>query len=186
MLLLTDDMGEENRLLLISGYGSKMTVWRRPFLSPLYAKYKVIIFDNRGMGLTTLGEKAYTLHQCAEDTKGFLEALGIKKTYVLGYSMGASIAQELVLKYPQVVKKLILGGPNALGKAQMDPRVQRSLADLSGSNSVLWKRRLRLIFPREWLDRHTYLMNMKVTFNRFVMKKQVEARCRHGKGQTNA
>jgi len=57
----------------------------------------------------------------------------------------------------------------------MDPRVQRSLADLSGSNSVLWKRRLRLIFPREWLDRHTYLMNMKVTFNRFVMKKQVEA-----------
>jgi pimeloyl-ACP methyl ester carboxylesterase len=162
-------------LILISGYGSKMTVWRRSFLSSLYSKYKVIIFDNRGMGLTTLGEKEYTLQQCAQDTKGLLDALGIKKAYVLGYSMGASIAQEFILKYPHAVKKLILGGSNALGKAQMDTRVQRSLADLSGSNSVLWKRRLRLIFPREWLDSHSYLMNIKVTFNRFVMKKQVEA-----------
>ncbi len=162
-------------LLLISGYGSKMTVWRGLFLSQLYSKYKVIIFDNRGMGLTTLGTKEYTLHQCAEDSKGLLDALGIKKAFILGYSMGASVAQELVLKYPKMVKKLVLGGSNALGKAQMDPCVQRALADLTGSNSVLWKRRLRLIFPREWLDRHSYLMNIKVTFNRFVMRKQVVA-----------
>jgi len=162
-------------LLLISGYGSKMTVWSRPFLSQLYSKYKVIVFDNRGMGLTTLGAKEYTMQQCAEDTKGLLDVLGIKKAFVFGYSMGASIAQELVLKYPKMVKKLVLGGSNAMGKAQMDPRVQRSLADLTGSNSVLWKRRLRLIFTREWLDRHSYLMNINVTFNRFVMRKQVVA-----------
>ena len=74
-----------------------------------------------------------------------------------------------------MVKKLILGGANALGKGQMKPLVRKSLADLSGSNRALWMRKLKLIFPEKWLKQHTYLMKLHVTFNRHVMKKQIEA-----------
>jgi len=162
-------------LVLIGGYGSTMSVWQRSFVSLLAARYRVIIFDNRGMGQSTLGLKDYTVQQCAQDTKGLLDKLHISSAYVFGYSMGASIAQELVLKYPAMVKKLILGGANALGKGQMKPLVRKSLADLSGSNRALWMRKLKLIFPEKWLKQHTYLMKLHVTFNRHVMKKQIEA-----------
>lgn len=162
-------------LVLIGGYGSTMSVWQRSFVSLLAARYRVIIFDNRGIGQSTVGIKDYTLQRCAQDTKGLLDKLHINSAYVFGYSMGASIAQELVLKYPAMVKKLILGGANALGKGQMKPIIRSSLADLSGSNHALWIRKLKLVFPAKWLKQHAYLMKLHVTFNRQVMKKQVEA-----------
>lgn len=167
--------GRGEPLLLIGGYGSTMSVWRKSFLSQLSSRYHVIIFDNRGMGKSTLGTQKYTLEQCADDTKGLLGVLRIENVYVLGYSMGASIAQELVLKYPDIVKKLILGGANSLGKKQMKPEIQRALMNLYGSDALLWRQKLKLIFPAEWLKKHEYLFNLPIKFNREVMKKQIAA-----------
>jgi len=167
--------GHGKPLILIGGYGSTMKVWGKLFLSYLTSHYRIIIFDNRGIGNSTVGTKEYTIEQCAEDAKGLLDKLNVKEAYVFGYSMGASIAQELVLRYPDEVKKLILGGANALGKAQMKPIVQRSLADLSGSDSALWRRRVKMIFPHQWLRKHSRILRLSVKFDREVMKKQVDA-----------
>ncbi len=167
--------GHGKPLILIGGYGSSMTVWGRSFLSCLSSHYRVIIFDNRGIGSSTLGTQPYTIEQCAEDTKGLIDALKLKEVYVFGYSMGASIAQELVLRHPSVVKKLILGGANSLGKTQMKPIVQRSLADLSGSDNALWRRKVKIMFPINWLKERPYILRLSVKFNREVMKLQINA-----------
>ena len=60
------------------------------------------------MGETSAGHKDFTIEQFAEDTYELMEALKIQKAHVLGWSMGASIAQELALNHPEKVKKLIL------------------------------------------------------------------------------
>ena len=48
----------------------------------------VIIFDNWGVGQSTLGTRVFSINQFANDTVGLLDALGIQKADILGYSMG--------------------------------------------------------------------------------------------------
>jgi len=51
--------GEGDALLLIMGYSGTMDLWPPEVLRELASHYKVIIFDNRGMGETTASDKEY-------------------------------------------------------------------------------------------------------------------------------
>ena len=70
--------------------------------------HTVIVFDNHGIGETTVGTKPFSIEQFANDTAGLLDALHIEKADVFGASLGSFVAQELTLKYPQKVDRLIL------------------------------------------------------------------------------
>ena len=85
-------------------------LWDQRFLQNLASQFRVVIFDNRGMGETTLGDthKNTSIVQFANDTAGLMDALGFKKASVLGWSMGGFIAQELALNHPDKVDRLIL------------------------------------------------------------------------------
>ena len=99
--------GEGEPLLLIMGLGSDLTSWI--FQIPEFSKkYRVIVFDNRGVGRTDAPDTPYSIDMMADDTAGLLDALSIEKAHVLGVSMGGMIAQELAIKHPQRVKRLIL------------------------------------------------------------------------------
>jgi len=99
--------GEGEPLLLIMGLGSDLTSWI--FQIPEFSKkYRVIVFDNRGVGRSDAPDVPYSTELMADDTAGLLHALDIDKAHILGLSMGGMIAQELALKYPQRVKSLIL------------------------------------------------------------------------------
>ena len=58
-------------------------------LSDLSSNHTVIVFDNRGVGNTTTGNKPFSILQFANDTAGLLDALKIQKADVLGYSLGS-------------------------------------------------------------------------------------------------
>ena len=94
-------------LILIMGYGSTMNLWESALISKLASRFKVIIFDNRGAGISTTGTEPFSIVQFCEDTTGFMDALGIQQAHVLGWSMGSLIAQELILRHPSRVNKLI-------------------------------------------------------------------------------
>ena len=85
-----------------------MNLWEPALLEALGAHYQVIIFDNRGMGLTEAGTHDFSLEQFADDTAGLLDALGLKQAHVLGWSMGSLIAEESTLRHPDKVGHLIL------------------------------------------------------------------------------
>lgn len=99
--------GEGEPLLLIMGLGMDINGWI--FQVPEFlAHFKVVIFDNRGIGKTSAPPGPYSTKMMANDTAELMNILGVESTHILGISMGGMIAQELAINYPKKVRKLIL------------------------------------------------------------------------------
>jgi pimeloyl-ACP methyl ester carboxylesterase len=118
------EIGSGEPLIMIMGYSGAMDLWDPRLVNLLAKHYRVIVFDNRGMGNTTSSDKEYTIRLFADDTAGLMDALGIKKAHVMGWSMGTNIAQELTLDYPEKVDKLILYAGDTGGKEALPPSPQ--------------------------------------------------------------
>jgi len=116
--------GKGEVLLLIPGSSMTMDEWEPNVINRLASNHTVIVFDNRGIGNTTAGNKTWSIEQFANDTAGLLTALKIEKPVeVLGFSLGGFIAQELTLMHPQKVNKLILYATGCGGKATIPPQI---------------------------------------------------------------
>jgi 3-oxoadipate enol-lactonase len=100
--------GQGDPVLLVNGLGSPAVNWLLQ-VKALAPRYQVITFDNRGVGESDLPpEPVYTTAQMAEDAAELLRHLKIKRAHVLGASMGGTIAQELALRHPELVRSLVL------------------------------------------------------------------------------
>ncbi len=100
--------GEGEPLVLIHGI-LDISGWSNQ-IPTLSQRYRVVAFDNRGVGRTDSTEPPYTTAGMADDTVGLLDVLGIDQAHIVGYSLGGAIALELAIKYPERVKNLILVG----------------------------------------------------------------------------
>ena len=69
--------GNGEPIVLISGGSADKNAWDPSFISDLSSNHTVIVFDNRGVGNTTIGSQPYTIDQLANDTAGLLDALGM-------------------------------------------------------------------------------------------------------------
>lgn len=99
--------GEGEPVLLIAGLASDLYTWKKA-LPQLEKRHKVIVFDNRGSGLTESSAATFTISTLSDDAAALLRALDIKKTHVVGWSMGGNVAQELALRHPKMVGTLVL------------------------------------------------------------------------------
>ncbi|VVN90969.1 alpha/beta fold hydrolase [Pseudomonas fluorescens] len=88
--------------------------WDPRVVDGIAANHHVVVFDNRGVGAST-GEPAATIEQMADDAISFIKAKGYTQVDLFGFSMGGMIAQEIVLKEPQLVRKIILAGTGPAG-----------------------------------------------------------------------
>ena len=78
------------------------------------AKHQIIAFDNRGVGATE-GKTPITIAEMAKDAIRFIKAMGYEKVDIVGFSMGAFIAQEILLQEPQLVRKAVMTGTGPAG-----------------------------------------------------------------------
>jgi 3-oxoadipate enol-lactonase len=99
--------GEGEPLLMVSGLGADLKSWMIQLLS-FKRHYRVIRFDNRGVGKSDKPFGPYSIRMMADDAIGLMDHLGIRKAHVLGMSMGGMIAQEIAINYPERVLRLIL------------------------------------------------------------------------------
>jgi 3-oxoadipate enol-lactonase len=108
--------GDGYPLILIRGLGSNADHWYEQV--PVLSKaYRVITFDNRGVARSGDSGDDFSILDMALDTLGLMDVLGIKKSHIMGLSMGGMIAQELAINYPERIDLLILacthcGGPH--------------------------------------------------------------------------
>jgi pimeloyl-ACP methyl ester carboxylesterase len=110
-----DMAGEGKPVLLIHGFASNARVnwWDTGWVKVLTeAGYQVITFDNRGHGLSgkLYDVAAYPAPEMAEDARRLLDHLGIEKTLVMGYSMGARISAFLTINHPERVRAAVFSG----------------------------------------------------------------------------
>jgi pimeloyl-ACP methyl ester carboxylesterase len=101
-------IGSGEPLVMIVGLGNTMDRWPKEVIDALSKKYQLIVLDNRGMGYTTVNDVTFTYKLFADDVIGLLDTLKVEKTHVLGFSMGSTITQELLLEYPQRFNKAII------------------------------------------------------------------------------
>lgn len=120
--------GRGKPVFLVHGFGSKKESWMAQF-DPLSEHFKIIRYDCRGSGKSERPNHPYTMDLFVEDLKGLMDLLKIKTAYFIGFSLGGTILQNFVLKYPEKVDKLILissiakipegGGPEAYIKSRL-------------------------------------------------------------------
>jgi len=139
--------GSGKPLVMIMGFRGTMGQWDPALLQELEKNYTLVLFDNRGVGFSTDTEQDLTtIPQMAEDTVNLIKALGYDKVYLLGWSMGSRIAQNIAMTHPTLVDKLILCSPNPGGKHQVPRKTDtyQKLTELNLTREGL----LSLIFPQ--------------------------------------
>ncbi len=122
---------EHPTLLMIQGLARTSSHWGE-LADELAKSFRIITFDNRGVGKSGTPRPPYTTAQMAEDALQVLNAAGAERAHVLGISLGGMIAQELALRYPRRVSKLVLGCTRAKHNAGASMTL-RAMATLVGA-----------------------------------------------------
>lgn len=105
--------------MLIAGIGSDVSSWAG-VAGELSKNFRVITFDNRGAGRSETPSGRYTVRQMAADAVRVLDHLKIKKANVLGHSLGGYIAEELAIRHPERVDKLVLVSAGAASSKRLN------------------------------------------------------------------
>ena len=93
--------------------------WDPRIIDPIAKGHHVIAFDNQGVGAST-GKVPDSVEAMAADAYAFITALGFDKVDVFSFSLGGMVAQALVVKHPELVRKLVLTGTGPKGGKDMD------------------------------------------------------------------
>ena len=101
-------VGRGSPLVLIMGLAGTIDEWPPSLIATLAQRHRVIVFDNEGIGLSTLRPGAFTITRMADDTATLIAALRLHRSGVMGWSMGGFIAQALAVRHPETVSRLVL------------------------------------------------------------------------------
>ncbi len=101
------ESGQGEPILWIMGLGNDHRGWA--YQVPAFRdRFRCITYDNRDVGQSHLADGPYTVADLAEDAVGLLDALGVERAHVVGFSMGGAQAQELAIRHSERVRRLVL------------------------------------------------------------------------------
>src|SRR5262249_20667739 len=144
--LYYEDRGAGPPVLLIAGIPAVVSDWEPVAAGLADAGYRVIAYDNRGGGQSTVTPGPYTTRQLADDAVGPLDHLAIDEADVFGMSMGGMIAQELAINAPQRVHHVVLGCTHA-GVAHAAP-MPRETGRAFAMATDDWAERMAALAPK--------------------------------------
>jgi pimeloyl-ACP methyl ester carboxylesterase len=106
-----------------------MDNWDPRIIDPIAKNRHVITFDQPGVGASS-GDVPHSIEAMADDAYTFINALGFDKIDVFAFSLGGMIAQDLALKHPNLVRKLVLTGTGPRGGKDIDRVVGTTYWDI--------------------------------------------------------
>jgi 3-oxoadipate enol-lactonase len=98
----------ERAMVLVNGLADDLESWAAQVPAFLAAGYRVLRFDNRGIGKSACPSGPYTTATMAADAKALVDHLGLSRIHMLGVSMGGMIAQEYALAHGGDLASLVL------------------------------------------------------------------------------
>ena len=139
-----EERGSGRPMLLVAGIPAVASDWA-PLAERLSGSRRVVAFDNRGSGRSTVTPGPYTTGLLAADAIALLDHLGIDRADIFGMSLGGMIAQEIALARPDRVDRLVLGCTHCgVRHAAPIPReTGRAFAMETGD----WAERMRALAP---------------------------------------
>lgn len=94
-------------LVLVQGLGFDHSGWD-PVIKPLSRHFRLVLVDNRGSGRSTIPPAGFSVAHLARDVVAVLDAARIRTAHVVGTSLGGMVAQEVAIRYPDRVDRLVL------------------------------------------------------------------------------
>lgn len=101
-------------VVMLTHLAAVLDNWDPRIVDGLAARHHVIAFDNRGIGASS-GSPSSSMEEMAADAITFIKAKGLQKVDLLGFSLGGMVAQEVVLKDPQRIRRMVLAGTGPAG-----------------------------------------------------------------------
>ena len=99
--------GQGDPLLLVMGTSGSLALWGE-LVPRLSEQYRVIAFDNRGLGGSERGEGEISVASMAADASALLDALEVPRAHVMGWSLGSAVLQEMALERPEQVASAVM------------------------------------------------------------------------------
>jgi 3-oxoadipate enol-lactonase len=147
-----EEHGDGDPVLLVNGLSADHTAWelQTEFLE---RHFRVVVFDNPGVGQTVGPSGPYTTELFADVAAELLAHLGIEQAHVVGASMGGTIAQQLALRNPERVRSLVLHCTWARCDAFLAALFRSWQAYALAVPRLELARQIRLwVFTPEWLE----------------------------------
>jgi 3-oxoadipate enol-lactonase len=152
--------GSGKPLLLISGTGGDLRKTRGMVSGDTFAPFELLQYDQRGLGQSAVPDGPYTMADYAADAAALLEGVGWADALVIGVSFGGMVAQELAIRSPEQVRRLVLSCTSA-GGAGGSSYPLHELADAAGDDAV--GQRMQLMDSRwdaAWRAAHPDVVKM--------------------------
>ena len=132
--------GKGQAVVFLHGFFGDHRVWRRQF--ELADEYAVVAWDAPGCGASSLPPETFRMADYGETLAGFIMALGLERSHVVGNSFGGSLALELAARHPHLARSLVLADSYAgwSGSFAVDvvaARLAASLPDLELSAEMV-------------------------------------------------
>ncbi|SDP82545.1 Pimeloyl-ACP methyl ester carboxylesterase [Ralstonia sp. 25mfcol4.1] len=106
-------------VVLLNHWGAVLDNFDPRIVDGLAREHHVVAIDYRGIGLSG-GTAPVTVDEMARDTIAVIRAMGFDQVNLLGFSLGGFVAQDVALKAPGLVRKLILTGTGPAGGEGID------------------------------------------------------------------
>ena len=140
MKIAWESQGSGAPVLLVQGLGYARWGWD-PVVPRLAERFRVLTFDNRGIGESDKPAGPYTAREMAADAVQVLDEAGLERAHVVGSSLGGMIAQEVAAAAPQRIEKLVLcsttaGGPDAVPMPSVTVRLLGEAATLAPEEAL--------------------------------------------------
>lgn len=144
------ELGQHNGgtpIIFLNHLAAVLDNWDPRIIDGIAAKHHVVVFDNRGVGATT-GKTSTSIEDMADDAIAFIKAKGFRQVDLFGFSMGGMISQEIVLKQPDLVRKIVLAGTGPAGGQGIATVGQVSNLDLLRGYLTFQDPKVYLFFTR--------------------------------------
>jgi pimeloyl-ACP methyl ester carboxylesterase len=113
------DLGvSEVPLVLLQHFRGNLDNWDPTLIDALAVERRVVTFDNVGVGAST-GTTPSTVDAMALGAIAFVDALGLQRVDLLGFSIGSFVAQEIALTRPDLLRRVVLASAAPQGAAGM-------------------------------------------------------------------
>lgn len=107
-------------ILLLTGLAAKRYGWYHQ-LDEFGRYYRTIALDHRDISDSDEVTEAYTIADLADDAAAAMKALGVRRTHVIGISLGGFVTLQFALRHPELVDKLVLVSTSAGGSTHVPP-----------------------------------------------------------------